>query len=106
MGNLWSVRTLVSSFLAILLFAGSTLAHERPNSATEENRNEAKPGRGNSDTAKAEEHEPAAGDGTEALQKATQNPVASLISVPIQTNNNFGVSPCYRTQDFMTIYSV
>ena len=106
MGNLWSVRTLVSSFLAILLFAGSTLAQERPNSATEENRNEAKPGRGNSETAKAEEQEPAAGGGTEALQKATQNPVASLISVPVQNNNNFGVSPGYRTQDVLNIQPV
>jgi hypothetical protein len=26
---------------------------------------------------------------TEALQKATQNPVASLISVPLQNNSNF-----------------
>src|SRR6266404_6756190 len=106
MGNLWSVRTLVCSFLAILLFAGSTLAQERPNSATEENRNEAKPGRGNSETAKAEEQEPAAGGGTEALQKATQNPVASLISVPVQNNNNFGVSPGYRTQDVLNIQPV
>jgi len=106
MGNLWSVRTLVCSFLAILLFAGSTFAQERPNSATEENRNEAKPGRGNSETAKAEEQEPAAGGGTEALQKATQNPVASLISVPVQNNNNFGVSPGYRTQDVLNIQPV
>jgi hypothetical protein len=28
---------------------------------------------------------------TGALQKATQNPVAGLISVPIQSNTNFGV---------------
>ena len=27
------------------------------------------------------------------LQKATQNPVASLISVPIQNNSNFGIGP-------------
>lgn len=34
---------------------------------------------------------PAATNGsTEDLQKATQNPVASLISVPIQNNSNFG----------------
>jgi hypothetical protein len=33
-------------------------------------------------------------EGTEALQKATQNPVASLISVPVQNNNNnFGINP-------------
>src|SRR5260370_2743371 len=106
MGNLWSVRTLVCSFLAILLFAGHTLAQERQHPAKEKNRNEQKPGRGNSKTEKAEEQEPAAGGGTEALQKATQNPVASLISVPVQNNNNFGVSPGYRTQDVLNIQPV
>ena len=30
---------------------------------------------------------------TEALQKATQNPVANLISVPLQDNSNFSVGP-------------
>jgi hypothetical protein len=43
---------------------------------------------------------------TEALQKATQNPVASLISVPVQNNNNFGVNPGYRTQDVLNIQPV
>jgi len=28
---------------------------------------------------------------TEALQKATQNPVANLISVPLQNNTNLGI---------------
>jgi hypothetical protein len=43
---------------------------------------------------------------TEALQKATQNPVASLISVPVQNNTNFGVNPGYRTQDILNIQPV
>jgi hypothetical protein len=43
---------------------------------------------------------------TEALQKATQNPVASLISVPVQNNSNFGVNPGYRTQDVLNIQPV
>jgi hypothetical protein len=53
-------------------------------------------------------NEPEAGtsSGTEALQKATQNPVASLISVPVQNNNNFGVSPGDRTQDVLNIQPV
>src|SRR5690242_21836785 len=42
----------------------------------------------------------------EALQKATQNPVASLISVPVQNNSNFGVNPGYRTQDVLNIQPV
>lgn len=29
--------------------------------------------------------------GAQDLQKATQNPVSSLISVPVQNNSNFGV---------------
>jgi hypothetical protein len=44
--------------------------------------------------------------GTEALQKATDNPVASLISVPVQNNTNFGVNPSYRTQDVLDIQPV
>ena len=43
---------------------------------------------------------------TESLQKATQNPVASLISVPVQNNSNFGVNPGYRTQDVLNIQPV
>ncbi|HEY2120564.1 MAG TPA: hypothetical protein VGH37_15345 [Candidatus Acidoferrum sp.] len=43
---------------------------------------------------------------TEALQKATQNPVASLISVPVQNNSNFGMNPGYRTQDVLNIQPV
>jgi hypothetical protein len=40
------------------------------------------------------------------LQKATQNPVASLISVPLQNNTNFGVNPGYRNQNVLNIQPV
>lgn len=40
----------------------------------------------------ATEQTPSAGAAAD-LQKATQNPVASLISVPIQNNSNFGIGP-------------
>src|ERR1700758_1346352 len=43
---------------------------------------------------------------TASLQKATQNPVANLISVPIQNNSNFGVGPFDRTQDVLNIQPV
>ena len=43
---------------------------------------------------------------TEDLQKATQNPVASLVSVPIQNNNNFNIGPFDRTQDVINIQPV
>ena len=43
---------------------------------------------------------------TEALAKATQNPVASLISVPLQNNSNFNVGPYNRTQGIFNIQPV
>ena len=49
---------------------------------------------------------PAEAQDTEALQKATQNPVASLISVPLQNNNNFAIGPYNRTQDVLNIQPV
>lgn len=54
----------------------------------------------------ATEETPAAAASTDALRKATQNPVASLISVPIQNNGNFGVGPDNRTQDVLNIQPV
>lgn len=43
---------------------------------------------------------------TEALQKATQNPVANLISVPLQDNTNFGIGPYSRNQNVLNIQPV
>jgi hypothetical protein len=40
------------------------------------------------------------------LQKAVQNPVASLISVPVQNNSNFGVGSYDRTQNVLNIQPV
>jgi hypothetical protein len=48
----------------------------------------------------------AAADDTAALAKATQNPVASLISVPLQNNSNFGIGPYNRTGDIFNIQPV
>jgi hypothetical protein len=47
-----------------------------------------------------------AASSTEALQKATQNPVANLISVPLQDNMNFGVGPYNGTQNVLNIQPV
>lgn len=44
--------------------------------------------------------------GAQDLQKATQNPVSSLISVPVQNNSNFGVGPFDRTQNVLNIQPV
>ena len=43
---------------------------------------------------------------TESLQKAVQNPVASLISVPLQNNMNLGYESFNRTQDVLNIQPV
>ncbi len=42
----------------------------------------------------------------EKLRKAAQNPVASLISVPIQENWNLNIGPYDRTQNIMNIQPV
>jgi hypothetical protein len=104
--NVRSCGIFVASFLAFLLFGGSIFAQDQPAAATRDKPNQAKPDSGNSAKPSSEEKQAAASAGTEALQKATQNPVASLISVPVQNNNNFGVSPGYRTQDILNIQPV
>ena len=43
---------------------------------------------------------------TAQLQKAVQNPVANLISVPIQNNSNFSFGPYDRTQDVLNIQPI
>lgn len=48
---------------------------------------------------------PSAG-GVGESQKAVQNPIASLISVPVQNNSNFGIGPFDRTQNVLNIQPV
>ena len=45
-------------------------------------------------------------DQTKTLAKAVQNPVASLISVPLQNNTNFDIGPNNRTQNILNIQPV
>ena len=40
------------------------------------------------------------------MRKEAQNPIASLISVPLQNNTNFGIQPSERTQDVLNIQPV
>jgi hypothetical protein len=40
------------------------------------------------------------------LAKAAQNPVANMISVPIQNNTNFGIGPYSRDQDVLNLQPV
>lgn len=54
----------------------------------------------------ATEATPVAAVSTDTLRKAAENPVATLISVPVQNSNNFGIDPGYRTQDVLNIQPV
>jgi hypothetical protein len=86
--------------ISMFTFAPWARAQEQTNPAPQAG---AKPAK---EQLKPEEPEANTSASTEALQKATQNPVASLISVPIQNNNNFGMNPGYRTQDVLNIQPV
>ena len=57
-------------------------------------------------TSVATEATPAAAASSEELRKQSQNPIASLISVPIQENWNFGIEPANRVQNVMNIQPV
>ncbi len=57
-------------------------------------------------TSVATEATPAAASGAEALRKAAQNPIASLISVPVQPTWNFGIEPGNRTQNIWLVQPV
>jgi hypothetical protein len=54
----------------------------------------------------ATEDTPAAATNTDALRNAAQNPIASLVSVPIQENFNFNNGPADRTQNVLNIQPV
>jgi len=48
----------------------------------------------------------ALGQDTAALAKAAQNPIASMISLPLQNNTNFKAGPLEKTQDILNIQPV
>jgi hypothetical protein len=43
---------------------------------------------------------------TEELAKAAQNPIASLISLPLQNNTNFSFGPQEKTQNILNVQPV
>ena len=57
-------------------------------------------------TSVATQATPAAAANADELRKESQNPIASLISVPIQDNFNFGIGPADRTQNVLNIQPV
>jgi len=56
--------------------------------------------------ARAQQAQQGAADDTDNLVKQTQNPVASLISVPFQNNLNYPIGPFTRYQDVLNIQPV
>ena len=95
------VQKTVFFFCALTVaFVTSARSQEQTNAPTQATTSQGKA------LTSAAEPEANTASGTEALQKATQNPVASLISVPVQNNSNFGVNPGYRTQDVLNIQPV
>jgi hypothetical protein len=81
----WTIKSLLGILLATVLFTGASLAQQK--------------------LATPDAGKPAADDG-EDLAKAAQNPVASLISFPLQNNTNFAVGPFNRTQNVLNIQPV
>ena len=57
-------------------------------------------------TSQAQQPPAASPVATGDLQKQAQNPVAGLISVPVQNNTNFGVGPFSRNQNVLNIQPV
>lgn len=49
---------------------------------------------------------PAQEQGAAALAKAAQNPIADMISLPLQSNTNFDVGPLDKTQEILNIQPV
>jgi hypothetical protein len=86
------VRRSLLVLFAFLLFTVVVLAQDTPVGV---------PG-----TQVATEETPAAATNTDALRNAAQNPIASLISVPIQPNFNFDIGPADRTQNVLNIQPV
>ena len=85
-------RILLLSLSLILLPNLSVFAQDKPAAATA--------GEGADKTATSDEAQ------TAALAKAAQNPIASLISVPLQNNTGFGIGPYGRDQDVLNIQPV
>ena len=59
-----------------------------------------------SGTQVATQETPAAATNADELRKQAQNPIASLISVPVQNNTNFNIGPDDRSQNVLNIQPV
>src|SRR5271155_3498728 len=86
------INPVLLALAALFLFAMPLLAQDTPI--------------GPEGTQVATHETPAAATNSDALRNAAQNPVANLISVPIQENWNFGIGPADRTQNILNIQPV
>lgn len=86
----FSVRRALRCVLAVLLLAVPTMAQDTTTASAQ----------------KPSAEQSASQSADEELQKAVQNPVASLISVPLQNNTAFNLGPYDRTQDVLNIQPV
>ena len=89
---------LLLSLLSLLTVFG--LAQDQPTPSTQ-----AKPAAAADNTVATDQPADAEAQAA-ALQRATQNPVANLISVPVQNNTNFSIGPFDRTQNVLNIQPV
>jgi hypothetical protein len=89
------MRTAVHALLALSLILLSALALSAQDTPV-----------GPEGTSVGTEATPAAAVNSDALRNAAQNPVASLISVPVQENWNFGIQPGSHVQNVLNIQPV
>jgi hypothetical protein len=82
--------------LPLLAYTQDTQTTDKAAQKADKNKDKQKP-----DTAPAPD-----GENADQLRKAAQNPVASLISVPIQENWNFNIGPYDRTQNVLNVQPV
>jgi hypothetical protein len=87
-----TLRTVVRVLLVAPLFVAVLLAQDAPVAPE--------------GTQVGTDETPAAAANADELRKAAQNPVASLISVPVQNNINGGIDPGNRTQNVLNIQPV
>jgi hypothetical protein len=97
------IRNIMSTALICILAAGVLVAQEVGPSISSENGTTA----ASPEKPAAQEATPASdAENAEKLRKAAQNPIASLISVPVQENWNFSVGPSDRTQNILNVQPV
>jgi hypothetical protein len=89
----WGFLAMARRWLLLLVFLGLPALAQTPEVAG------AKDG-------DAKDSPEAKDDESEALAKKSQNPVADLITVPFQSNTNFGVGPSNAVQEVLNIQPV